>query len=316
MGLVVAHSTTSLPCPVAPSGFLTGYYTPSFSMNLVGVCHLHDLGIVTNFPLDQPVASYTVGATGAPLATFHRESGSSLYSLHTGSHHTRSSQVRSGQVATVSCDCRSHSHPSVLWHHQLGHPSFPCLSMMTRYHLVSGIPKPLAPLPRSPAPPCTPCVEGRQRTAPHSSSFPPTTAPFQTLHSDIWGPSPVLGPRQECYFLIMVDNYSCYTTVFPLRQKAESWLLARGGAQGLCRICLHSDHGAPLNGPNSPSPLCALPGQVCHMSLRNRPPAASSVTVSSAASSRVTPWLPVRSQFPPRSSLRPVAAEPGGVPVD
>ncbi|CAI7822103.1 unnamed protein product [Closterium sp. NIES-54] len=158
--------------------------------------------------------------------------------------------------------------------------------MMTRYHLVSGIPKPLAPLPRSPAPPCTPCVEGRQRTAPHSSSFPPTTAPFQTLHSDIWGPSPVLGPRQECYFLIMVDNYSCYTTVFPLRQKAESWLLARGGAQGLCRICLHSDHGA------------------------------SSVTVSSAASSRVTPWLPVRSQFPPRSSLRPVAAEPGGVPVD
>ncbi|CAI7789847.1 unnamed protein product [Closterium sp. NIES-54] len=35
VGSVVAESTTTLPCPVAPSGFLTGYYTPSFSRNLV-----------------------------------------------------------------------------------------------------------------------------------------------------------------------------------------------------------------------------------------------------------------------------------------
>ncbi|CAI7766281.1 unnamed protein product [Closterium sp. NIES-54] len=79
-----------------------------------------------------------------------------------------------------------------------------------------GLPESLAPLPHSPAPPCTPCVEGWQRVAPHSSSFPPITAPFQTLHLDVWGPSLALGPRQECYFLIVVDDYSRYTTVFPL----------------------------------------------------------------------------------------------------
>ncbi|CAI7931308.1 unnamed protein product, partial [Closterium sp. NIES-54] len=43
----------------------------------------------------------------------------------------------------------------------------------------------LPPLPPSPAPPCIPCIEGRQRAAPHSSSFPPTQAPLQTLHLDI-----------------------------------------------------------------------------------------------------------------------------------
>ncbi|CAI7839831.1 unnamed protein product, partial [Closterium sp. NIES-54] len=111
------------------------------------------------------------------------------------------------------------------------------------------LPQSLAPLPRSPAPPCAPCVEVWQRAAPHSSSFPPTTAPFQTLHLDVWGPSPVLGPCQERYFLIVVDDYSRYTTVFPLRQKAdvptvlEPWLLARGGSQSLCGLRLHSDHG-------------------------------------------------------------------------
>ncbi|CAI7835254.1 unnamed protein product [Closterium sp. NIES-53] len=87
---------------------------------------------------------------------------------------------------------------------------------MARYRLVSGLPESLALLPRAPALPCTPCVEGRQRAAPHSSSFPPTTAPFQTLHLDVWSPSLVLGPRQERYFLIVVDDYSRYTTVFPL----------------------------------------------------------------------------------------------------
>ncbi|CAI7806358.1 unnamed protein product [Closterium sp. NIES-53] len=63
-------------------------------------------------------------------------------------------------------------------------------------------------------------------------------------------PNPVLGPRQERKFLIVVDNFSRYTKVFPLRWKAnvpyvlEPWLLARGGAQCLCGLCLHSDHGA------------------------------------------------------------------------
>ncbi|CAI7781673.1 unnamed protein product [Closterium sp. NIES-54] len=178
VGPVVARNTTTLPCPAAPSGFLIGYYTPLFFRNLVGVSHLHDLGVVTTFPVDKPIASCTVTTTRAPLATFQMEPGSGLYSLHNGSHHTGSGQVKPGQVAAVSCDCRSLTHASVLWHHHLGQPSFPRLCRMARYRLVSGLPESLAPLPRSPAPPCTPCVENRQHAAPHSSSFPPTTAPF------------------------------------------------------------------------------------------------------------------------------------------
>ncbi|CAI7802551.1 unnamed protein product [Closterium sp. NIES-53] len=52
--------------------------------------------------------------------------------------------------------------------------------------LVSGLPRSLPPLPPGPAPTCVPCVEGRQRAAPHSSEFPPTEAPLQTLHMDVW----------------------------------------------------------------------------------------------------------------------------------
>ncbi|CAI7795171.1 unnamed protein product, partial [Closterium sp. NIES-53] len=45
----------------------------------------------------------------------------------------------------------------------------------------------LPPLPSRPAPTCVPCVEGRQRAAPHSSSFPSIEAPLQTLHMDVGG---------------------------------------------------------------------------------------------------------------------------------
>ncbi|CAI7781012.1 unnamed protein product, partial [Closterium sp. NIES-53] len=82
---------------------------------------------------------------------------------------------------------------TLLWHHRLGHPSLPCLHGMHSHLLVSGLPRSLPPLLPSPTPPCLPCIEGRQHAAPHSSSFPPTTTPLQTLHMDVWGPARISG---------------------------------------------------------------------------------------------------------------------------
>ncbi|CAI7843684.1 unnamed protein product [Closterium sp. NIES-54] len=82
--------------------------------------------------------------------------------------------------------------------------------------LVSGLPRSLPPLPPLPAPPCIPCVEGRERAAPYSFSF-----PLQTLHMDVWGPARVTGQSREHYFLLVVDDYTRYTTVFPLRSKGQ-----------------------------------------------------------------------------------------------
>ncbi|CAI5498457.1 unnamed protein product [Closterium sp. Naga37s-1] len=84
---------------------------------------------------------------------------------------------------------------------------------MTSRFLVTGLPRSLPPLPPGPAPTCVPCVEGRQRAAPHSSEFPPTEAPLETLHMDVWGPARVRGQGHERYFLLVVDDYSHYTSL-------------------------------------------------------------------------------------------------------
>ncbi|CAI7829333.1 unnamed protein product [Closterium sp. NIES-54] len=151
-GAVIVRASTVLPCPAAPSGSLPGLHLPSFSTNLPG-SSLYTLA----------TASEQVVASG-PMAA--------------------SSQVSaSGQLA-ASCSWQVLSHQTLLWHHRLGHPSLPRLRSMHSHLLVSGLPRSLPPLPRSIAPPCLPCVEGRQRAAPHSS-FPRTTAPLQTLHMDV-----------------------------------------------------------------------------------------------------------------------------------
>ncbi|CAI7838238.1 unnamed protein product [Closterium sp. NIES-53] len=91
--------------------------------------------------------------------------------------------------------------------------------------LVSGLPLSLPLLPPGPAPTCVPCVEGRQCATPHPSEFPPTEAPLQTLHMDVWGPARVHGLGHERYFLLVVDEYTRYTPVFPLRCKGETFTL-------------------------------------------------------------------------------------------
>ncbi|CAI7729505.1 unnamed protein product [Closterium sp. NIES-54] len=131
-------------------------------------------------------------------------------------------------------------------------------SMASRV-LVSGLPRSLPPLPPGPAPTCVPCVEGRQRAAPHSSEFPPTEAPLQTLHMDVWGPARVSGQGHERYFLLVVDDYSRYTTVFPLRGKGEvtevliDWIraarlrLRESFGSDFPVLRLHSDRGGEFS---------------------------------------------------------------------
>ncbi|CAI7857958.1 unnamed protein product, partial [Closterium sp. NIES-54] len=215
-----------------PSGSLSGLYLPSFSTNLVSGADLQDQGVDQFTPASQRVTHCTCARTSRHLVTFTRRPGSSLYTLSTASPPVPAP----GQVAASSqmfaaasgsgpesapCSCRLLSHQNLLWHHRLGHPSLPRLRGMASRVLVSGLPQSIPPLPPGPAPTCVPCVEGLQRAAPHSSEFPPTEAPLQTLHMDVWGPARVRGQGHERYFLLVVDNYSRYTMVFPLRSKGE-----------------------------------------------------------------------------------------------
>ncbi|CAI7889256.1 unnamed protein product [Closterium sp. NIES-54] len=240
-GPVLAHSSTVLPCSAVPSGSLSSLHLPSFSTNLVSGADLQDAWVDQFTPGGQRATHYSCTRTGRHLATFTHQPGSSLYSLTTVSPLVaESGQVAaSGQVFAAAPrsaaktpidhqkrvphfgDSRTRMGVGFRGDHRLDHPSLPRLRGMASRVLVTGLPRSLPSLPPGPAPTCVPCVEGRQRAAPHSSEFPPTEAPLQTLHMDVWGPSRVRGQGHEHYFLLVVDDYSRYTTVFPLCCKGE-----------------------------------------------------------------------------------------------
>ncbi|CAI7732749.1 unnamed protein product, partial [Closterium sp. NIES-53] len=60
-------------------------------------------------------------------------------------------------------------------------------------------------------------------------------APLQTLHMDVWGPTRVSGQGHERYFLLVVDDYSRYTTVFPLRRKDRGGDFSSNLLRAFCR---------------------------------------------------------------------------------
>ncbi|CAI7790750.1 unnamed protein product [Closterium sp. NIES-53] len=257
-GSVIARSSTVLPCPAVPSGSLSGLHLLSFYTNLVSTAALQDEMVTTTTPGGQRVSICMCTRTGRHLTSFTRRPRSNLYTLATEQVATSAQVSGSGPVA-ASCSCRLLPHQTLLSHHRLGHPSLPYLRGMHSRLLHSGLPRSLPPLPPSAAPLCLACVEGRQRAAPHSSSFPSTTAPLQTLHMDVWGPACVSGQGCEHNFLLVVDDYTRYTTVFPLRSKGEvvdvliPWIrtvrlqLHERFHQDLPVLHLHSDRGGEFS---------------------------------------------------------------------
>ncbi|CAI7740165.1 unnamed protein product [Closterium sp. NIES-54] len=88
---------------------------------------------------------------------------------------------------------------------------------------------------------------------------------------DVWGPARVRGQGHERYFLLVVDDYSRYTTVFPLRSKGEvtevliDWIraarlqLRESFGSDFPVLRLHSDRGGEFSSA-SLGALCRAQG--------------------------------------------------------
>ncbi|CAI7831258.1 unnamed protein product [Closterium sp. NIES-53] len=276
-GIAVAALGASASC--TPPGTAPAEALHSFTLDSnTSRCIFRDSTTLT--PLPAPVPVRLADPSGGPVVASSSTvlqcpavPSGSLSGLHLPSFSTdlvSTAALQDAMVTTTTpggqrvsiCTCtRTGRHLATLffWHHRLGHPSLPRLHGMHSHLLVSSLPRSLSPLPPSPAPPCLPCVEGRQRAAPHSSSFPPTTAPLQTLHMDVWGPACVSGQGRERYFLLVVDDYTRYTTVFPLCSKGDvsavliPWIrtvrlqLRQRFGQDLPVLRLHSDRGGEFS---------------------------------------------------------------------
>ncbi|CAI7848386.1 unnamed protein product [Closterium sp. NIES-53] len=231
-GPVVARASTVLPCPGVPSGSLSGLHLPTFSTNLVSNAAIQDVWVDTFIPGGLRVAI----CEEAPLSGVCVWSACSIL-LVSGTLPPDSPLAPPPRSPLPTASLLYGLLSPCLWPSQI--PALP----------------PEARLPRR----AFPASRGGSSLLLTPLGFSPTTAPLQTLHIDVWGPAPIGGTDQERYFLLVVDDYTRYTTVFPLRRKADvsgvliPWI--RATHRQLCErfsrdfpvLRLHSDMGGEFS---------------------------------------------------------------------
>ena len=68
---------------------------------------------------------------------------------------------------------------------------------------------------------CQTCVLGKFAKLSFASSTSEVDAPFDLIHCDLWGPSPILSRLRYKYFVLFIDHFTRFTWVYFLRAKSE-----------------------------------------------------------------------------------------------
>jgi len=156
--------------------------------------------------------------TGVVLGVGRCENGLYVLQQH---RHALASTVSSNQL-------RVSAH---LWHARLGHPSFRTIDFLTKSGFISCSDK-LIGLDSSL---CVGCNLGKSHRLPFSINNIRCDLPFDRLHCDLWGPSPIFdrlhcdlwGPSPICsttgfrYYAVFVDDCTRFSWFFPLKHKSD-----------------------------------------------------------------------------------------------
>ena len=70
---------------------------------------------------------------------------------------------------------------------------------------------------------CVSCISAKM----HKSSFPKhvssTTFPLELVHSDVWGPTPIVSVLEHRFYVIFVDDFTCFTWLFLLKHISNTF---------------------------------------------------------------------------------------------
>jgi len=104
------------------------------------------------------------------------------------------------------------------WHCRLGHISFNNVKRLSENHPEIAIHGSWS------NPTCVSCVATKQTHIPnHLPSTPITTVLLELIHTDLAGPMKIPSLGGARYFLLFIDDYTRYTTVFTIHQKSETF---------------------------------------------------------------------------------------------
>ncbi|KAJ4816146.1 hypothetical protein LUZ62_028712 [Rhynchospora pubera] len=125
-----------------------------------------------------------------------------LFYLHASHSHLVSPRAFLGVCITAN-----------LWHARFGHPS-----NEATLHVLKNFSIPCSSMSLSS---CHDCIVAKAHKLPFCNSSSTTTSPLQLIHSDVWGPSPILSSNGYRYYVIFVDDFSKFTWIYFMANKSD-----------------------------------------------------------------------------------------------
>jgi hypothetical protein len=157
--------------------------------------------------LGKATAYHTLVKDGRPLLSGHIENG--LYVIHQAL--KVRGQVPCAQVVTTDSNF-------LTWHRRLGHLNRRDVGKMGRAGLLLDGKWEESFVPEQ----CDDCIMGKSTRLPSHPSEVRALQPGQTVHIELWGPSPVPSRGGNRYFLTCYDDHSQRKVIFLLKAKSEA----------------------------------------------------------------------------------------------
>ena len=182
------------------------YYIPKLALNLVSVSQLCKAGNWVFFSdsvcVIQDQHTQRVIGTGRRLGE--------LYVLE----NLKVSVVAASSIDLSSFRLSPLSSQFYLWHSRLGHVSVSRL----RFLVSSGA---LGHVNTSDISDCSGCKLAKFSALPFNKSVSYSVAPFDIIHSDVWGPAPVSTKGGSTYYVSFIDDYTRYTWVYLMKRRSD-----------------------------------------------------------------------------------------------
>lgn len=102
----------------------------------------------------------------------------------------------------------------LVWHRRLAHANSQVLQHLKKIKAISTNKSNESTL-------CEPCQMGKSSKLPFFTSLSLSMTPLDKIHRDLWGPSPIVSNQGFKYYAILVDDYSRFSWLFPLKCKSD-----------------------------------------------------------------------------------------------
>lgn len=150
------------------------------------------------------------------LDTIGPVTGSASSSVENGLKSAHCFQVNSVSVNTVQAPFVNVVVSKATWHRRLGHPSTKIFETIIKRCKLPVKANDSFNF-------CEACQFGKLHALAFPISNSRASAHFELIHTDLWGPAPVMSTDGYRYYVHFIDDYSRFTWIYPLKLKGDTF---------------------------------------------------------------------------------------------